>query len=201
MSVLADHQIRNRCRKELASYGMIEPFNDDQVEPASYDVRLGFDFLVFQRDDTAVIDMNDPADITKPVTVEEGGYFLMHPGEFALGRTLETVNIPTDLVARIEGKSSIGRLGQMIHITAGYIDPGFHGPVTLELYSVHPLPVMLRPPQLIAQISFHEMSSTPSKPYEGRYQHADTVQSSRFAQPVVVGKAWHESFGKEWRES
>ena len=190
MGVLADHQIRKRCRPQQVMSNemdgslvslppMLDPFNDSQVEPASYDVLLGHDFLVFERDDTPVIDTHNVVDITKPVTVSQGGYFLMHPGEFALGRTLEAVNIPNDLVARIEGKSTIGRLGLMIHITAGYIDPGFRGPITLELYCVHPLPVMIYPGDRIAQLSFHEMSSSPSRPYQGRYQDAQTVEASK----------------------
>jgi len=161
---------------------MIHPFNEDQVEPASYDVRLGRDFKIFQRDDTAIIDMRNPADITKDVHVPAGGYFLMHPGEFALGRTIEMVNMPDNLVGRIEGKSSVGRLGLMIHITAGYIDPGFSGTVTLELFCVHPLPVMLWPMDLIAQISFHEMRSPARKPYRGRYQGAISVEASKYGQ-------------------
>jgi dCTP deaminase len=190
MGVLADHQIRRRCNGVNGM--MIEPFTDSQVEPASYDVRLGSDFLVFERDETPFIDMHSPVDITKPVSVREGGHFMMHPGEFALGRTVETVNIPNDLVARIEGKSSVGRLGLMIHITAGYIDPGFRGPITLELYCVHPLPVMIYPGDKIAQLSFHEMSSTPSQAYNGRYQDASSVEASKFGAPVTIGKAWHE---------
>jgi len=171
---------------------MIEPFNTEQVEPASYDVCLGNDFLVFERDSTPFIDMRQPVDITKPVFVPDNEYFTLHPGEFALARTAETVHIPNYLVARIEGKSSVGRLGMMIHITAGYIDPGFRGPITLELYCVHPLPVLIYPGDRIAQISLHEMSSMPSKPYAGRYQDADTVQSSRYGAPVTIGTAWDE---------
>jgi dCTP deaminase len=178
---------------------MIVPFTDSQVEPASYDVCLGNDFLVFERDDTPFIDMRNPKDITKNVTVLDNNHFTMHPGEFALARTAETVNIPIDLVARIEGKSSVGRLGMMIHITAGYIDPGFRGPITLELYCVHPLPVLIYPGDRIAQLSFHEMSSTPSRAYAGRYQDAESVQSSRYgelpkgARPVVPGRAWYDT--------
>jgi dCTP deaminase len=92
------------------------------------------------------------------------------------------VSIPNGLVARIEGKSSVGRLGLMIHITAGYIDPGFNGPITLELYCVHPLPVMLYAGELIAQLSFHQMSSPAEKPYSGRYQNAKGVESSKYGQ-------------------
>jgi dCTP deaminase len=175
--ILPDHEIR------ALGHDLIQPFNHAQVEPASYDVRLGHGFRIFQRDATPYIDMRKPVDITKPVdTNEQGGVFVMHPGEFALGATLETVSIPNGLVARIEGKSSVGRLGLMIHITAGYIDPGFNGPITLELYCVQPLPVMLYAGELIAQLSFHQMSSPAEKPYSGRYQNAKGVESSKYGQ-------------------
>jgi dCTP deaminase len=172
--ILPDHEI------EAIGPKVIHPFNPDQVEPASYDVRLGYDFRIFQRDATPFIDLKKPRDITKAVRVEGDEYFLMHPGEFALGTTLERFEFPDNLVGRIEGKSSVGRLGLMVHITAGYIDPGFRGPITLELFCVHPLPVMLYPNQLIAQISFHEMKSAARSPYRGRYQDAQSVESSKY---------------------
>lgn len=161
---------------------LIEPFNEDQVEPASYDVRLGNDFLVFERDETLAVDLDNPADITKKVHIPDGGYFLLHPGEFVLGVTRETLHMPNGLVARIEGKSSIGRLGLMVHVTAGYIDPGFNGPVTLEMTGLHPLPIQLRPGKLIGQISFHMMLHPAEKPYQGRYQGAQGVEASKYGQ-------------------
>ena len=176
MSVLCDWQI------EYIGPNCISPFNTAQVEPASYDVRLGQNFKIFERDATVAIDMADPEDITKDVHVETGRYFTLHPGEFALGVTYETIKMPDNLVGRIEGKSSIGRLGLMIHITAGYIDPGFHGPVTLEMFGVHPLPLLLHPGMLIAQISFHKMSKVPRQSYRGRYQGAKTVESTKYGE-------------------
>lgn len=178
--ILPDHEIIKLCERSRGKR-MIEPFTRDQVEPASYDVRLGNDFKIFQRDDKTAVDTRDPVDITKDVRVNDG-YFLMHPYEFALGVTFERVHMPNNIVGRIEGKSTIGRLGQMIHITAGYIDPGFEGNVTLELLSVHPLPVMLWPGMKIAQISFHEMKSPAAWPYQGRYQNATGVESSKYGQ-------------------
>ena len=176
--ILPDHEITRRSL--VRENGLIFPFTTNQVEPASYDVRLGNDFKVFERDATPFIDLDDPADITKDVHIEDGEFFLLHPGEFILGVTQEKVNMPDDLVARIEGKSSIGRLGLMIHVTAGYIDPGFKGAVTMEMYGLHPLPIKLRPGKLIAQLSFHEMKSAARKPYEGRYQGDKSVASSRY---------------------
>lgn len=176
MTVLPDHEIKRLCRHQH----MVHPFNPDQVEPASYDVCLGNDFKVFQRDQTVAIDLDDPADITKDVHVKDGDYFLLHPGEFILAVTREVVAIPHLIVARIEGKSSIGRLGLMIHITAGYIDPGFRGPITLEMTCKHPLPIKLRPGKKIAQLSFHRLDSRPDHPYNGRYQNASGVESSKY---------------------
>lgn len=181
--ILPDHEIQALC---TPTHGvpLLEPYDPEQVEPASYDVRLGHDFKIFQRDDTPFIDLDDPADITKDVHVPDGGFLLLHPGEFILGVTIEVVHMPDNLVARIEGKSSIGRLGLSIHITAGFIDPGFNGPVTLEMASDHPLPLKLRPGKKIAQLSFHQMTSSASKPYNGRYQNASTVESSKYGRDV-----------------
>jgi len=159
---------------------LIDPYDPAQLSPASYDVRLGNDFRVFQRDETPYIDLDDPADITKHVHIDDNGYFLLHPGEFVLGTTYEIVQMPNNLVARIEGKSSVGRLGLMVHVTAGYIDPGFNGTVTLEMACMHPLPIKLRPGKLIAQLSFHEMTAAAEHPYEGRYQGDKTVVASRY---------------------
>jgi len=195
--ILPDNQIHKLCqrgtrredvpRTQVRTHSelpLIEPYNASQVEPASYDVRLGNEFLVFQRDATPYIDLNDPVDITRHIEVEDGSYFLLHPGEFVLGVTMETVNMPNNLVARIEGRSSIGRLGLMVHVTAGYIDPGFRGPVTLEMTCLHPLPILLRPGKRIAQLSFHEMTGPASSPYNGRYQGAFGVEPSKFGLEV-----------------
>lgn len=200
MSVLPDHEIERLCQEERERFtgrhiGMmpimekveghrplIEPFNPEQLSPASYDVRLGNDFKVFQRDDTESIDLKDPVDITKDVHIPDNGFFLLHPGEFILGVTKEVVNMPDDLVSRIEGKSSVGRLGLMVHVTAGYIDPGFVGAITLEMTGLHPLPIKLRPGKLIAQLSFHQMTSPAREPYKGRYQGDRTVASSRYGE-------------------
>lgn len=208
MSILADFQIEGLCLPRQVFTGgfehgdpahpiyksdfeipepripMIEPYNPDQVEPASYDVRLGNDFKIFERDETPFVDLDDPTDITKDVHVRNGDYFLLHPGEFALGATVEVVHLPDNIVSRIEGKSSVGRLGIQVHVTAGFIDPGFHGPITLEMASHHPLPIKLRPGKLIAQLSFEFMDEPARKPYSGRYQHAQGVESSKYGKAV-----------------
>lgn len=163
---------------------LIEPFTPEQVQPASYDVRLGNEFKIFERDHRTEIDLDDPADITKHVHIRDGDYFTLHPGEFVLGVTKEKVNMPDDLVSRIEGKSSVGRLGILVHVTAGFIDPGFRGPITLEMASLHPLPVKLRPGKLIAQLSFERMAQPAAEPYRGRYQDATGVESSKYGKAI-----------------
>lgn len=194
--ILADHQLEALCqptREQPVSRGfarqvqqtpLVDPYIPENIQPASIDVRLGTTFKVFQRDSTQVVDLADPVDITKTVEVPVNGSFLLHPGEFVLGHTIERLCVPHDLVARVEGKSSLGRLGLIVHATAGYIDPGFQGRVTLEMTCFHPLPIMLRPELLIAQISFHQMSSPAARPYAGRYQGDDTVAASRYGQPL-----------------
>lgn len=170
---LADWQLR------ALGPTLISPYIEENVQPASIDVRLGNDFMVFERDQTPFIDLADPVDITKRVHVEDGDYFMLHPGEFVLGVTMERVMMPNNIVCRIEGRSSCGRLGLMVHVTAGYIDPGFCGPITLEMTCMHPLPMKLRPGFRVAQLSFVQIEEV-ENPYVGRYQDADTVQASRF---------------------
>ena len=140
--VLSDGTIR-----KLLSEGkiVIEPLEEAYVQPASVDVRLGSTFLVFRRHTTSDIDpwqVNEG--LMEPVTVAEGDPFILHPTEFVLGTTLERLTLPDDVVARIEGKSSLGRLGLLIHATAGFVDPGWtNGQITLELSNVAPLPLSL----------------------------------------------------------
>ena len=128
-AVLSDATIR-----ELAAAGAIriDPWDPAMVQPASYDVRLGHSFRVFHNHRVTAIDLLDPPrNLTESVTIGDDETFVIHPGEFVLGRTLETVAIPNDVVARIEGKSSLGRLGLIVHATAGFVDPGFEGTLTL----------------------------------------------------------------------
>lgn len=174
MSVLPDHQIRRQLRDRIT------PFDDEMVQPASYDCKLGEEFITFTSHEGIYIDLaHVEDDSAKFVTAGSDG-FVLHPGEFILGVTAETVHIPDNMVARIEGKSSIGRLGIMVHVTAGYIDPGFHGPITLEMTNLRKIPIILRPGKPVCQLSFHLMSDTPSQTYDGRYQGAKGVQPSRY---------------------
>lgn len=196
--ILPDHQIRGLCLHPAKRFTgkfrngepgdpifengvpLIEPYSEAQLQPASYDVQLGNEFLIFERAHHTELDLDNPVDITKKVIVEDDGFFVLHPGEFALGVTREVVHMPNHLVSRIEGKSSMGRFGVMVHVTAGFIDPGFNGPVTLEMAAFHPYAVKLRPGKLVAQLAFETMVSECEHPYEGRYQDASGVEPSKY---------------------
>jgi dCTP deaminase len=166
-SVLSDGTIRRLVAEGRVK---IEPWDPGMVQPASVDVRLGDSFRVFHNHRAAAIDLRDPpTNLTEAVTVGDGESFVIHPGEFVLGRTLEWVELPEDIVSRIEGKSSIGRLGLIVHATAGFIDPGFSGTLTLEITNLTRIPIRLTPGLPIAQLSF----MTLDKPAERPYGHPD----------------------------
>ncbi len=163
----------------------IDPFEPELVQPSSIDVRLDRRFRVFNNQNHTHI---DPAkrqdDLTSPVTVPDGDPFVLHPGEFVLASTLEAVTLPADLAARLEGKSSLGRLGLLTHSTAGFIDPGFSGHVTLELSNVANLPITLWPGMKIGQLCVFGLSSPAERPYGAgaagsRYQGQEGPTPSR----------------------
>src|ERR671932_561456 len=145
---------------------VIDPLEEAHIQPASVDVRLGSTFLTFRRHTTSDIDpwaTNDG--LMDRVTVPEGEPFILHPGEFVLGTTLERLTLPDDVVARIEGKSSLGRLGLLIHATAGFVDAGWtNGQITLELSNVAPLPIKLWPGMKVGQLSFHTLDAAAERP-------------------------------------
>ena len=162
-SVLSDGTIR---RLVAAGRLVIDPWDPDLVQPASVDLRLGDSFRVFHNHRVTAIDLRDPpTNLTEEVVIGEGEPFAIHPGEFALGRTLETVAIPDDVVARIEGKSSLGRLGLIVHATAGFVDPGFAGSLTLEITNLTRVPIKLYAGLLIAQLSFMALDVAAEHPY------------------------------------
>ncbi len=145
---------------------VIHPLEMSFVQPSSVDLRVGDGFRVFENHRYSEIDPRSPqADLTKLVEVGNGEAFMLHPGEFVLGSTLERVKLGTDVVARLEGKSSLGRLGLLIHSTAGFIDPGFEGHITLELSNVATLPIAIYPGMKIGQISFYQMTTAAEFPY------------------------------------
>ena len=161
--VLSDRTIRAEIDSGRI---VIEPFDPKLIQPSSIDVRVDRRFRVFHNARYPYIDVRQPMDdLTEAVTVEEDRPFILHPGEFVLGQTLERVTLPNDLVARLEGKSSLGRLGLLIHSTAGFVDSGFSGNLTLELSNVANLPIAIYPGMKIGQISFLQMTTPAEHPY------------------------------------
>jgi len=165
--ILSDRDIRARlARGDLRIGPLADP--ELQIQPASVDLRLGREFLVYQAARVSCLDPRDPNSIAAAmdqVLVEGDRAFVLHPGEFALGTSEERVQIPADLVGVVDGRSSIGRLAVVVHATAGFIDPGFEGQITLELSNIGSIPVKLYPGMRIAQIVLHQMSSAAGEPY------------------------------------
>jgi dCTP deaminase len=161
--ILSDKSIR----EELASGGIvIDPLDEATIQPSSVDLRVSSLFRVFRNDTTPYIDPKQAQeDLTELVEVEDGGAFILHPGEFVLGSTFERVALGPELVARLEGKSSLGRLGLLIHSTAGFVDAGWDGHLTLELSNVANLPIAIYPGMKIGQISFLRMTTEAENPY------------------------------------
>jgi dCTP deaminase len=180
--ILSDRSIR----EELAAGRIgIAPFDERQIQPSSVDLRLGNRFRRFQRTNQPFIDIKRPVhDLMEVLEIPEGDPVIVRPREFMLGTTVETVTIPADLVGRLEGRSSLGRLGIIIHSTAGYIDPGFSGQVTLEISNLLDEAVALYPGMRIAQISFSRMTTPADRPYgsgdlASKYQGQEDVAASR----------------------
>ena len=182
--------LSDKTIKEKISQGSIKisPCNEDCIQPSSIDVHLGNGFLVFNKVKNPVIDVRQKHEsLMEKVEINEGEPFILHPNEFVLGNTLERVEMPVDIAGRIEGKSSLGRLGLLIHSTAGYVDPGFKGNLTLELSNVSPLPIKLFPKMKIGQLSFVQMTTPVENPYGSeklgsKYQGHSEPEQSKFYQ-------------------
>ncbi len=164
--ILSDRDIKNYLeRKEL----ILEPLEniEEQIQPSSVDLRLGNFFLHFKVEGRAFIDpsKDNPSDLMEIIEVKDKEPFFLRPGEFVLGTTIETVGLPDFLVARVDGRSSLGRLGIIVHATAGYVDPGFYGQITLELSNINRVPVALYPGMRICQISFYRLTTPAEIPY------------------------------------
>jgi dCTP deaminase len=195
VSVLSDRDIRAALEAgEIA----IKPYDAQDLQPSSVDLHLDRSFRVFRNNRYPFIDVRAPQpDLTELLTVADDEPFVLHPGEFVLGQTLEWVELPNDLVARLEGKSSLGRLGLLIHSTAGYVDPGWKGNLTLELSNVANLPIALYFGMKIGQISFFKMSSPVDRPYG-----SPSLGSKYQGQSEPTASAFHRDFanGKESKE-
>ena len=191
MSVLSDRDIRASLDAgEIA----IRPYDPADLQPSSVDLHLDRSFRVFRNNRYPYIDVRAPQpDLTELLTIADDEPFVLHPGEFVLGQTLEWVELPNDLVARLEGKSSLGRLGLLIHSTAGYVDPGWKGNLTLELSNVANLPIALYFGMKIGQISFFKMSSPVERPYGSpglgsKYQGQSEPTASAFHRDASAPK-------------
>jgi dCTP deaminase len=167
MAILSDRDIK-KCLE--TGQILIEPLENPerQIQPSSVDLRIGNEFKGFRIIRKPCIDPMDKTDMDSYMEsfyIDDGEPFIIHPGEFALATTYETVKLPDNLVARVEGRSSMGRLGITMHVTAGYIDPGFHGRITLEISNIGKMPVALYTGQRVCQIVFETMTSPSEKPY------------------------------------
>jgi dCTP deaminase len=181
--VLSDRTIRQEIEAGRIAF---DPFDPSMIQPSSVDVRVDGKFRVFHNARYPYIDVRrEMEDLTELVEIGPGDQFILHPGEFVLGQTLERVRLPDDLVARLEGKSSLGRLGLLIHSTAGFVDAGFEGNLTLELSNVANLPITIILGMPIGQISFMRMDGPVQTPYGSeetgsKYQGQAEPTPSRF---------------------
>jgi dCTP deaminase len=190
MSVLSDRDIRAAIESGEV---VVRPYDPADLQPSSVDLHLDRRFRVFRNNRYAYIDVRAPQpDLTELLTIEDDEPFILHPGEFVLGQTLEWTELPVDLVARLEGKSSLGRLGLLIHSTAGYVDPGWKGNLTLELSNVANLPIALYYGMKIGQISFFKMSSAVERPYGSK-----SLGSKYQGQSEPTASAYHRDFAKD----
>ncbi|MBM3227892.1 dCTP deaminase [Candidatus Peribacteria bacterium] len=167
-----------------------------RIHASSMDLRLGSTFKLYEHSKFSVLDPKNPESFAgnmRTITIPEGEAFIVQPGEFVLGVTQETITVPDDLVVRVEGRSSLGRLGIIVHSTAGFVDPGFSGTITLEISNLNRLPVALYPGMRICQLAFEMMSSPADMPYykkpHSKYQHQVLPEESRLAaDPEFAGK-------------
>jgi dCTP deaminase len=163
--ILSDRTLREQL---AAGRIIVDPLDESLIQPSSIDVRISNLFRVFRNHTRAVIDVKaEMDDLTELIEIPADGEqaFMLHPGEFVLGSTLERIALPDDLVARLEGKSSLGRLGLLIHSTAGFVDAGWDGQITLELSNVANLPITLYPGMKVGQVSFMQMTTPADNPY------------------------------------
>ena len=180
--MLSDVDIKNALKEKLIE---IDPLEESYIQPSSVDLKVGSDFRVFENHKYSHIDPKaEQQDLTTLGTATKDEPFVLHPGEFVLGTTFEKVSLSNKVVARLEGKSSLGRIGLLIHSTAGFVDPGFSGYLTLELSNVANLPIMIYPEMKIGQISFYYLNSPSeatygSEAYGSKYQGQEGPTPSR----------------------
>jgi dCTP deaminase len=191
--ILSDKDIKRGLKTGKIT---VEPLFPNSVQPASVDLHLGADFLVFKTNNQVCIDPKLPIDdIMEKHTISDSKQFILHPGEFALGMTYEVVGVASDMVGRLEGKSSLGRIGLIIHATAGYLDPGNKLKMTLELHNIASLPIKLYYKMPIAQLSFTPLSGVAEHPYgkdrlNSKYYGAMKPQASQYHRNFTKNNQW-----------
>lgn len=182
--ILSDIDIK---REVASKHLLILPFDPKSVQPASYDIKLGYEFRIFKNIHKPYLDLKNPIeDFMELIRIKDDKHLIIHPGEFLLGTSIERVRIPSDMIARLDGKSSLGRLGIIVHATAGYIDPGFKGHITLEMTNVANIPIALYPGMRIGQISFMRLETPAGIPYGIR--RGSKYQSQKGPTPSRIWK-------------
>ena len=188
--LLSDRDIRAQIEENRVR---VEPYDPGMIQPSSVDVRLDKFFRVFENHKYSVIDPSiEQSELTREVQVAPNEFFILHPGEFVLASTYEVITLPDDIAGRLEGKSSLGRLGLLTHSTAGFIDPGFSGHITLELSNVANLPVKLFPGMKIGQLCLIKLSSPAEHPY-GSALYGSRYQGQRGPTPSRSWMNFHQS--------
>jgi dCTP deaminase len=188
--LLSDRDIRAELDARRV---VLDPFDESMIQPSSVDMRLDKYFRVFENHRYPHIDpAEDQSDLTRAVEPNEDEPFILHPGEFVLGSTYEVITLPDDVAARVEGKSSLGRLGLLTHATAGFIDPGFSGHVTLELSNMATLPIKLWPGMKIGQLCFFRLTSPAENPY-GSEKYGSRYQGQRGPTPSRSFQSFHRT--------
>ena len=188
--LLSDRDIRAEIQSGRVR---VEPYDEGMIQPSSIDVRLDRFFRVFENHKYSVIDPSvEQSELTREVEVKSKEFFILHPGEFVLASTYEVISLPDDVAGRLEGKSSLGRLGLLTHSTAGFIDPGFSGHITLELSNVANLPVKLFPGMKIGQLCLIRLTSPAEHPY-GSAVYGSRYQGQRGPTPSRSWMNFHQS--------
>jgi dCTP deaminase len=185
MMILADRDILKRIKEKSL---VIKPFSKKRLQPSTYDLLLSGEIRIFNSHDISVVDVKKSEEISRRVKLRKNGSFIIHPGEFILGSTVEFFEIPLDMAAKLEGRSSLGRLGLIIHATAGYVDPGFKGYLTFEMSNISRLPIKLYPRMRVAQICFFQMTSQVLRPYGSR----EIGSKYQFQKGPTASRAWKD---------
>lgn len=193
--ILSDRDIKKALESGRVTIESSRPELLQHIHASSMDLRLGNTFKLYEHSKFAVLDPKRPESFSgnmRTIEIADGDPFLVQPGEFVLGVTQETITVPDDLVVRVEGRSSLGRLGIIIHSTAGFVDPGFSGTITLEISNLNRMPVALYPGMRVCQIAFEQMSSPADTPYDrkpdSKYQGQVLPEESRLAADAEFAK-------------